>query len=194
VAWKIVKATEKGAWKPYWLELFTYIQDSIPKSWMVIVCAERGLYADWLYHKIIKLGWHPYLRINSCGFFQHRGEQPWIECSFKDTKRGGFLWHQTKTTDPVRAERHWLAIAIAMLWLVSVGGSDETANSQQFQSYNQQPQVFSTSTSPSSPPRLLSCFRRGFLSILVALLWGQPLPVGHFYSFAWTNSISFSCA
>ena len=28
----------------------------------------------------------------------------WIECSFKDTKRGGFDWHQTKTTDPVRAE------------------------------------------------------------------------------------------
>ena len=23
VAWKIVKATSKGAWKPYWLELFT---------------------------------------------------------------------------------------------------------------------------------------------------------------------------
>ncbi|WP_156113910.1 hypothetical protein [Myxosarcina sp. GI1] len=27
----------------------------------------------------------------------------WIECSFKDIKRGGFDWHQTKTTDPVRA-------------------------------------------------------------------------------------------
>jgi hypothetical protein len=87
-----------------------------------------------------------------------------------------------------------LALAIAMLWLVSVGGSDETANCQLNQSYDQQPQVFSTSTSPSSPPRLLSCFRPGFLSILVALLWGQPLPVGHFYSFAWTNSISFSSA
>ncbi len=87
-----------------------------------------------------------------------------------------------------------LAIASAMLWLVSVGGEDEVANSQLNHPDNQQPQVFSTSKSPSSPPRLLSCFRRGFLSILVALLWGQPLPVGHFDSFAWTNSISFSSA
>lgn len=31
----------------------------------------------------------------------------WIECLFKDAKRGGFAWHQTKITDPKRAERHW---------------------------------------------------------------------------------------
>jgi hypothetical protein len=35
----------------------------------------------------------------------------WIECLFKDGKRGGLCWHQTKITDPKRAERHWLAIA-----------------------------------------------------------------------------------
>ena len=37
----------------------------------------------------------------------------WIECLFKDNKRGGLAWHQTKITNPKRAERHWLAIAIA---------------------------------------------------------------------------------
>jgi len=46
----------------------------------------------------------------------------WIECLFKDIKRGGFGWHHTKMTDPQRAERLWLAIAVATLWLVSVGG------------------------------------------------------------------------
>jgi hypothetical protein len=35
----------------------------------------------------------------------------WIECLFKDGKHGGLCWHQTKITDPKRAERHWLAIA-----------------------------------------------------------------------------------
>ncbi|MGV0104746.1 hypothetical protein NSTC731_05391 [Nostoc sp. DSM 114167] len=35
----------------------------------------------------------------------------WIECVFKDGKRGGFCWHQTKIIHPKRAERHWLAIA-----------------------------------------------------------------------------------
>jgi hypothetical protein len=44
-------------------------------------------------------------------------------CLFKDGKRGGFCWHCTKITHPKRAERHWLAIAIATLWQVSVGGA-----------------------------------------------------------------------
>ncbi len=35
----------------------------------------------------------------------------WIECLFKDIKRGGFGWHQTKMSDPKRAEKLWLAIA-----------------------------------------------------------------------------------
>ena len=29
----------------------------------------------------------------------------WIKFNFKNTTQGGFNWHQTKTTDPVRAER-----------------------------------------------------------------------------------------
>ena len=253
VAWKIVKATSKGAWKPYWLELFTYIQNSVPSDWMVIVTADRGLYANWLYEKIVQLGWHPYLRVNTGGFFQSEPDQEWtalkevitekgdswcgqircfkkhsidctlvacwekdytqpwlivtdlappeansswyamrswIECSFKDTKRGGIGWHQTKTTDPVRAERQWLAIAVSMLWLISIGGQDEVENGAQNQS------EFSSAAECSStnPSRKLSCFRRGFLSLLVTLLWGQTLPIGYFYSFPWTNSFSLSSA
>lgn len=49
----------------------------------------------------------------------------WIECLFQDAKRGGWKWHQTKMTDPTRAEGHWLAIALATLWLVSVGGEQD---------------------------------------------------------------------
>ncbi|MGB5711834.1 MAG: hypothetical protein WBM44_13105 [Waterburya sp.] len=43
------------------------------------------------------------------------GMRSWIECLFKDLKRGGFAWHHTKMTDPQRAERLWLAIAVATL-------------------------------------------------------------------------------
>jgi len=35
----------------------------------------------------------------------------WIECGFKDTKRGGWQWQQTKITEPERAARLWLAIS-----------------------------------------------------------------------------------
>ncbi|MEM9275486.1 MAG: hypothetical protein AAGA80_21340 [Cyanobacteria bacterium P01_F01_bin.143] len=37
VAWKIVKGTEKGSWKPYWKELFCDLKDIIPRDWKVIV-------------------------------------------------------------------------------------------------------------------------------------------------------------
>ena len=36
----------------------------VPKGWKVIVSADRGLYAHWLYEEIVELGWHPFLRIN----------------------------------------------------------------------------------------------------------------------------------
>ena len=53
------------------------------------------------------------------------GMRCWIECLFKDIKRGGFGWHHTRMTDPKRAERLWLGIAVATLWLVSVGSQKE---------------------------------------------------------------------
>jgi len=64
VAWKVVKATEKGSWKPYWQELFQALKNIVPTDWKVIISADRGLYAPWLYEEIVKLGWHPFLRIN----------------------------------------------------------------------------------------------------------------------------------
>ena len=46
-------------------------------SWKVIVSADRGLYANWLYQKIVELGWHPFLRINHQGYYRHRGSSSW---------------------------------------------------------------------------------------------------------------------
>jgi hypothetical protein len=41
------------------------------------------------------------------------GMRSWIEGGFKDMKRGGWQWQQTKMTDPARAMRLWLALAVA---------------------------------------------------------------------------------
>ncbi|MFV9506147.1 MAG: transposase [Oscillochloridaceae bacterium umkhey_bin13] len=49
------------------------------------------------------------------------GLRAWIECGYKDMKRGGWHWEQTKMTNPARAERLWLALAVATLLVVSVG-------------------------------------------------------------------------
>lgn len=116
----------------------------------------------------------------------------WIECLFKDIKRGGFGWHHTKMTDPQRAERLWLAIAVATMWLVSVGGQAEADGSASglpevgeiasvdLPQLNSKANRVNSSNQISAPTRLLSCFRRGFLTLLASLVQGLPLPLGRF--------------
>ena len=67
---KVIKGTERGSWKPHWSELFQALKDIVPQPYLVIVSADRGLYADWLYEEITSLGWHPFLRINHQGQYQ----------------------------------------------------------------------------------------------------------------------------
>lgn len=64
VAWKVIGAHAKGSWRPYWEELLMRLQGSIPEDWFVLVLADRGLYARWLFESIVGNGWHPFLRIN----------------------------------------------------------------------------------------------------------------------------------
>jgi hypothetical protein len=54
------------------------------------------------------------------------GLRAWIEHGFKITKRAGWQWHRTRMHDPDRTARLWLAVAT--LWLLSVGGAaDKTS-------------------------------------------------------------------
>jgi len=50
------------------------------------------------------------------------GLRAWIEQGFKVTKRAGWQWQRTRMSDPARASRLGLAVAVATLWLLSVGG------------------------------------------------------------------------
>jgi len=73
VAWVVVPATQKGAWRRHGESLFTLLQDSVPDDWMVLVLADRGLYARWLFRHSAERGWHPFLRINQGGLFRPHG-------------------------------------------------------------------------------------------------------------------------
>ncbi len=64
VAWKVIGSHAKGSWRPYWEELLARLQGSVPQDWLVLVLADRGLYANWLFEAIQRNGWHPFLRIN----------------------------------------------------------------------------------------------------------------------------------
>jgi len=88
---KIVKGTEKGSWKLLWLELFKSLKEVIPNDWQVIVSADRGLYADWLFLEICSLNWHPFLRINHQGTYQIKGEQEW-KCLDTVVPNTGMSW------------------------------------------------------------------------------------------------------
>jgi len=101
------------------------------------------------------------------------GIRYWIECGFKDFKRGLFHWEQTKMTCPQRAERLWLVISIALLWLSAVG--DAASDAPQWQSLKQaRPQA-----------RLLSAPVLGWIDLILTLLKGKPLSYGYLNPYPW---------
>lgn len=64
LAWKVLGGHEKGSWRPHWEGLLKHLQGSFPADWQVVVLADRGLYARWLFQAICACGWHPFLRLN----------------------------------------------------------------------------------------------------------------------------------
>jgi hypothetical protein len=246
VAWTILRAGEKHAWRREWLRMLRLLGPAIPAEWTVLVLADRGLYARWLFGRIVRLGWHPFLRINRGGTFRpqskarsaaissfvpHEGtcwcgagtafqeresrlactlgarwEAPyrdpwliltdlppdacaacwyglrlWIEHGFKLTKRGGWQWQMTRMTDPERAARLWLVVAVATLWLVSIGGEAEaTAPESAVDSLPSQ-----THQRRATRLRQVAVFHQGLIRLVVAMIEHAPLPFGHFFPEPW---------
>jgi hypothetical protein len=91
-------------------------------------------------------------------------------------------------TDPRRAERHWLVMAVATLWVISVGGEVD-ANLPQSSFETLPPTRIACRLSKQrARQRRISCFARGVLTICAALVAGNPLPIGHLLAFSWPSS------
>lgn len=248
VAWKALTGNQKGSWKPHWQQLLSGLAGVVPSKMKVIVCADRGLYADWLYEDIIELGWHPFLRINHQGSFRYQnqstwlplaslvprpgkswsgqiqcfktspidctilgrwesgytdpmlivtdllpseadslwyGLRSWIECGYRDIKSDGMQWHKTRLTDPRRAERHWLAMAVATLWIVTRGGEIDRGTAEYFFEKLSPNQSAQKCPPQSKPTRRLSCFLKGLLTLLADLLNGKPIGMGRLLPEPW---------
>lgn len=112
----------------------------------------------------------------------------WIEWGFKDTKGGGWNWHHTKMEEAARAERHWLVMAVATLWVVSVGGEVDAQHPASTLAALPPTHRARTGNKGRQKQRKMSCFARGIMLITVALLQGRPLPSGQFRSFTWPSS------
>lgn len=64
VAWVMIRATQKGRWRPHWEGLLAAVAAVVPADGKVIVTADQGLSADWLFRAIENQGWHPMLRVS----------------------------------------------------------------------------------------------------------------------------------
>ena len=257
VAWKVIGAHAKGSWRPYWEELLQHLKGSIPAGWQVLVLADRGLYARWLFEAIVGNGWHPFLRINLGVKARAEGEndfdwisrwvptpgtkwqgrvecfagkksrlvctllmqwqegyehpwavitdlspedanvawyglRAWVECGFKDFKSGGLGWHHEKMQDAGRVERLWFAMAVAMVWLVSLGTQAESqlpvaCPEQLPEQHIARKRMKQASSQP--PVRRLSCTQRGRLVLLAALFQAEDLPVGRLLPEMWPETV-----
>jgi hypothetical protein len=253
VAWTVLPATAQHAWRGEWLRMLRQVRTVVPRRFLVIVLADRGLYARWLFQRIVRLGWHPGLRINTGGTFRPAksahyrplrefvpqpgtqwvgtgtafqgprrrlnctllarwdagyrdpwllltdlapsageacwyGLRAWIEQGFKITKRGGWQWQRTRMTDPQRAARLWLAVAVATLWLLSVGGRAEDALPESTLLPLGEGDCPPARARRATQLRLVSIFRQGWITILVALLNHRRLPQGRFVPEPWPQS------
>jgi hypothetical protein len=124
------------------------------------------------------------------------GLRAWIEQGFKDIKRGGWQWQHTRMADAHRAERLWLAIAVATLWLLRVGGEAEHNGYSQPAALPELdlsvPAAEQGATAKKRRARkrwrLVSVFALGWLVILMALLDQAPLPLGQWFPEPWPEA------
>jgi Transposase DDE domain len=240
VAWTILPAQKKRAWRREWLRMLRVLRPAIPRAWTVVVLADRGLYARWLFRRIVRLHWHPFLRINQGCKFRPLGSaqfvwlrdlvrqvgqrwrgagtafaspecrldstlvawwgeghaepwfvltdlppdgcdaawyglRSWCEQAFKCTKRGGWQWQQTQMSDPERVARLWLAMAVATLWMITIGSDLELGPSDDWPDLPDLRELLGLNGPRRA--RRTRLFRLGWLWLLVQLIQGQPMPL-----------------
>jgi hypothetical protein len=70
VAWTVRPAGQKHAWRGEWWRMLRQVRAAVPRRFFVLVLADRGWYARWLYRRIVRRGWHPLWRSNTGGTFR----------------------------------------------------------------------------------------------------------------------------
>lgn len=248
IGWTILIGNEKHPWNEEWLKMLKILIPAIPSDWETLILADRGLYSPILFRGIVKLGCHPFFRVNKNGMFYSKdgrsnlfftfapkagtywvGEgiaysknsikctllayweegytdswfiltdlpansadaswyalRYWIEHFFKRLKSGGWLWQNTHMKDPKRVERFWLAIAIATLWTLSVGGSiDETIPEISCPDISNIINAKRKRKRKTTKSRMVSIFRRGLIKINTDLLNHIHIYLECFYPEPW---------
>lgn len=97
---------------------------------------------------------------------------------FKCFKRGGGPWQYTQRRAPDRAARLWRAVAVATLWMVSVGGAVEVGPGPEATALPALRPLLGAIVATPGRPRRLRVLRLGWLWCLVCQITtgGLPLP------------------
>lgn len=75
VAWAILPANTKGAWKPYPPRLLHLLWRAVPREMPVLVLVDRGLWSPALWRRIGRLGWHPLCRVQKNTVWMPEGQR-----------------------------------------------------------------------------------------------------------------------
>jgi hypothetical protein len=107
---------------------------------------------------------------------------------FKVAKSGGLDWQNTRMTQPERAERQFLAIAVTTLWLVAVGA--EVEHDARRETIDRLPKGPTRGGARKrrlrdARKRRLRLFVRGKAAVLAALINHAPLPRGKLFQERW---------
>jgi hypothetical protein len=70
VAWAVQAADQKGSWNDIWFDLLGKLKAALGDGWTVLVLTDRGLESPELFREIVRLGWHPLMRVKACAHFQ----------------------------------------------------------------------------------------------------------------------------
>lgn len=113
------------------------------------------------------------------------GLRMWVELGFRALKGVGWQWQHTRRTHPDRVTRHWLVLAVAMLWTLAYGTRIEDAERLGVPPGRlHAPPVDPHGPAHRTQRRLASLFRLGLARLQVQLgrgrlwrrLWLRPEP------------------
>jgi hypothetical protein len=190
VIWTVVEGGKPEAWEPHWERMLEALAGRVPAGWQVLVLTDRGMYSPRLFRCLLRLHWHPFLRIRAQGFYRPLGSRKWLDLSdlrpplgqtsafqaavfkneegrlectllafhgegyaepwlivsdlaaevaqaswyglrswieqgYKRVKGEGWHLPRTRISTCERLERLWLAVAVATMWVLEVGGAAE---------------------------------------------------------------------
>ena len=106
-------------------------------------------------------------RVGVCWY----GLRVWIELGFRALKGVGWQWEHTRRTGPARVARHWLVLAVAMVWVMAYGTRVEDAELRGLP-----PAHLHTPPKQVAPRRArrVSVFQQGRSFLVRQLLKGRP--------------------